>query len=134
MEVKVILDKLFYRDICGIIESYLFTKCIKCKKDTLVEEENESVRGGFYCFDCSNCPMILKCADCKKLYNINDSQLSCFICVSNCRLYCSKCYTRKRTELITDEITDIPHLNLYWILDMSLDIIDGILTDYEMDI
>ena len=135
MEVKILLDKMFYRDVRGIIESFLFVKCVRCDEETLVEEHLESIRGGFYCKRCFLSPMIRNCVSCDRLYNINNSEISCFICVSNfCRLYCNFCYVRKRTELITAEITDVPHLDLYWILDMSVNLIDGLLSDYELDI
>ncbi len=134
MEVKILIDRMFYKDVAGVIESFLFVKCTKCKKKVLAEEHLEEVRGGFYCTRCSFSPLIRTCVCCKRMYDINESELSCFICVSNyCRLYCNLCYFRKRTKLITTEITDIPHLDLYWVIDMSIDLLDGLLSDFEME-
>ncbi len=134
MEVKRIIDELFYKDIAGIVESFLFVNCKRCEEETLVEEHLEDIMGGFYCMRCSNSPLIKKCVSCERLYNINDSVIGCFICVSNyCRLYCNFCYARKRIELITSEITDIYHLDLYWILDLNSDLTDGTFSDLDLE-
>ncbi len=112
-EVKEILDELFYKDIRGIVESYLFVKCKDCDREILQDNSLDTCDNKFYCVRCIKSPFIRKCVNCCKYYSINDNRLKCFLCSSSCKLYCDRCYISKRVCLESIEM-DMPHLDLYW--------------------
>jgi len=113
-EVKEILDEIFYKDIRGIIESFLIVECKDCRKEILEDNSLESCDNKFYCVKCSKSPFISKCVECCKYYSINDNRLKCFLCFSlSCKLYCDRCYIFKGISIESIEM-DMPHLDLYW--------------------
>ena len=113
-ETKEILRIEYGRDVMGIIASFLYPTCHRCKKMEEEEDMIELWNGLFVCIDCSMNFTYKKCSKCEMMYNF-DTNIFCRSCLNSCRVYCSNCI---------DEDNKKP-LNLTHFLDGIL----GILTD-----
>ena len=130
MEVKRIIDKLFYKDVAGIIEGFLFVDCKYCNNEVLEDNGFESIDNKYYCRDCIKNEFINKCLKCDKYYSSYDCGIKCFWCFSlSCKLYCERCYF---LELISTHVTEmvIPHLDLFWTTD-DIEFIMNFLDDVD---
>ncbi len=113
-KVKDILNELFYKDVSGIIQSYLFAKCKECDIEYLEENMKESFDNKFYCYRCIKKPDIRNCCKCEKYYSIKqDGIFVCGVCLKICCVYCSDCFLKNKVNLYTYH--DNPHYAYYWL-------------------
>lgn len=111
-KIKDIIDELFYKDIAGIIESFLFVKCKECDTECLEDNMKESFDNNFYCYRCIKKSYIRKCCKCFKYYSANaDGIFICSICLRMCCIYCSKCFKHNKINLHTYYDN---HYSFYW--------------------
>ena len=111
-ETKDIINGVFYKDVAGIINGFLYVNCVLCEREILHDISVDGINDTFYCNKCIHDPRIKKCHLCNKFFNYIRIHYPCPVCISGCIIYCGECF--RSANNIDSETYDNIHINYYW--------------------
>ena len=113
MNIKDIINNMFYKDVASIIESYLFVECSYCKEEQLEDISFEMYDKKWICVDCrvKYRRNIRLCDNCIELYDLREVHSECLVCFNTCHTYCKDCAKKIYNE--DNIISSLQHLDNY---------------------
>ena len=116
-EMRIILNERMINNDKYVVEEileFVYPKCFLCKDLFNLEKTNLCYDDSYVCIFCFTKFIFKKCSTCKKYYQINKN-VYCKSCMSNCRVYCLKCFDRvyqsgfvnNNDLVVSDVVSDI---------------------------